>query len=75
MICELLGVPYADRAEFQARTARLLDISLPMDERLELGRASRAYMAELVARAQADPGEDMLGMLVREHATRSPTTS
>ena len=30
-------------------------------------RESRAYMAELVARAQAEPGEDMLGMLVREH--------
>ncbi|HEY0814974.1 MAG TPA: cytochrome P450 [Pseudonocardia sp.] len=68
VICELLGVPYADRAEFQARTARQLDLSLPMDERLALGRAGRAYMDALVARAKADPGEDMLGMLVREHA-------
>lgn len=67
VICELLGVPYGDRADFQARTSKLLDISLPMEERLELGRASREYMADLVARAQADPGEDMLGMLVREH--------
>ena len=30
-------------------------------------RESRAYMAELVARAQAEPGEELLGMLVREH--------
>jgi cytochrome P450 len=67
VICELLGVPYADRAAFQARTSRLLDISLPMDERLELARESRAYMTELVERAQARPGQDMLGMLVREH--------
>jgi len=67
VICELLGVPYADRASFQARTSRLLDISLPMDERLELGRESRGYMADLVARAQALRGDDMLGMLVREH--------
>ncbi len=67
VICELLGVPYADRASFQERTSRLLDISLPMDERLELGRESREYMADLVARAQAEPGEDMLGMLVRDH--------
>ena len=67
VICELLGVPYADRAGFQARTSRLLDISLPVSERAELGRESRAYMADLVARAQAAPGEDMLGMLVREH--------
>jgi cytochrome P450 len=67
VICELLGVPYADRESFQQRTSRLLDISLPMDERLELGRESREYMADLVARAQAEPGEDMLGMLVRDH--------
>jgi cytochrome P450 len=67
VICELLGVPYADREAFQARTARQLDLSIPVPERLELGRQSRAYMAELVARAQAAPGDDMLGMLVREH--------
>jgi cytochrome P450 len=67
VICELLGVPYADRASFQARTSRQLDISLPLDERLELARESREYMAGLVARAQAAPGDDMLGMLVREH--------
>jgi cytochrome P450 len=67
VICELIGVPYADRASFQARTSRQLDISLPMDERLELARESRGYMADLVARAQAQPGDDMLGMLVREH--------
>jgi cytochrome P450 len=67
VICELLGVPYADRAEFQARTARQLDLSVPVPERLALGQESRDYMAGLVARAQAAPGDDMLGMLVREH--------
>jgi cytochrome P450 len=67
VICELLGVPYEDRAEFQQRTGKLLDISLPMEERLELGRESREYMADLVATAQAAPGDDMLGMLVRDH--------
>jgi cytochrome P450 len=67
VICELLGVPYADRTGFQRRTARLLDISLPMEQRMALQRESREYMASLVARAQAAPGEDMLGMLVREH--------
>jgi cytochrome P450 len=67
VICELLGVPYADRAEFQARTNRQIDLSVSVEERLRLGRESRAYMAELVARAQAAPGEDMIGMLVREH--------
>lgn len=69
VICELLGVPYTDRDEFQQRTARQLDLSIPMPERLALQREGRAYMETLVAGAQADPSEDMLGMLVREHGT------
>ncbi len=67
VICELLGVPYADRAAFQERSSRQLDLSISIEERMRAGRESRAYMAELVARAQADPGDDLLGMLVREH--------
>ncbi|MFF7987292.1 cytochrome P450 [Streptomyces sp. NPDC007901] len=66
-ICELLGVPYADRAEFQDRAARFSDVSLPDEERAAAQRENREYMSSLVARAQAEPGEDMLGMLVREH--------
>ncbi|MCU1628487.1 MAG: Linalool 8-monooxygenase [Pseudonocardia sp.] len=73
VICELLGVPYSDREGFQARTGRLLDLSLPMDERMEVQRESRDYMAELVARTQADPGEELLGMLVRKHGDQVST--
>ncbi|HZG90072.1 MAG TPA: cytochrome P450 [Pseudonocardia sp.] len=67
VICELLGVPYADRAGFQSRAARQLDVSLPMPERMRAGAESREYMAELVARARRDPDDDLLGALVREH--------
>jgi cytochrome P450 len=67
VICELLGVPYADREGFQRRTARQLDLSIPVAERLPLQREGRAYMESLVAAAKADPGDDMIGMLVREH--------
>jgi cytochrome P450 len=67
VICELLGVPYADRADFQERSARLLNLSSPVAEQTAAMLENRAYMATLVARAQADPGEDMLGMLVREY--------
>ena len=67
VICELLGVPYADREDFQRRSARQLDLSAPIPERLELQRQGRDYMRSLVQAAQHDPGEDMLGMLVREH--------
>ncbi|HRO28790.1 MULTISPECIES: cytochrome P450 [Micrococcaceae] len=73
VICELLGVPFEDRAEFQHRTERELDISTPPEELLALSREGREYMAQLVARAQAAPGEDLLGMLVREHADELST--
>ena len=69
VICELLGVPYEDRADFQARSGRQLDLSLPIVERMNLQRAGREYMHSLVARARTHPGDDILGMLVREHGT------
>ncbi|MFC4942837.1 cytochrome P450 [Pseudonocardia sp. GCM10023141] len=67
VICELLGVPYTDRAEFQELGARQLDQSLPPQEQVRAQTDARTYMARLVAKARTDPGEDMLGMLVREH--------
>jgi cytochrome P450 len=67
VICELLGVPYSEREQFQRRTRKQLDLSVPMPERLQLQRESRTFMEEQVARAKAAPGDDMLGMLIREH--------
>ncbi|WP_433782500.1 cytochrome P450 [Actinomycetospora sp. CA-101289] len=67
VICELLGVPYGDRDEFQGRAARQVDLSLPLEERGRVAVESRRYMGELVDRARAEPGDDMLGMLIREH--------
>ncbi|STZ26091.1 cytochrome P450 [Mycolicibacterium aichiense] len=69
VICELLGVPYSDRDDFQRRSARQLDLSIPIPERLELVRQGREYMGTLVTAARHAPGEDMLGMLVRDHGT------
>jgi cytochrome P450 len=67
VICELLGVPYEDREDFQRRSARQLDFSVPIPQRLELSRRSREYMGALVERARRQPGGDILGMLVTEH--------
>ncbi|MFG2071332.1 cytochrome P450 [Nonomuraea maritima] len=67
VICELLGVPYEDRDGFQQRTSRMLDMTVPGEERLRQQFEQRMYMEGLVARIQADPGDDLLGMLVREH--------
>jgi cytochrome P450 len=67
VICELLGIPYSERAQFQRRTRQQIDLSVPLEDRMALARESRAFMREQVTRAKAAPGEDLLGMLVREH--------
>jgi cytochrome P450 len=69
VICELLGVPYSDREDFQRRTARQLDFSIPIAERIALQQEGHEYMRSLVTGARRDPGADMLGMLVREHGS------
>lgn len=67
VICELLGVPYDDREAFQRRSDRQLDQSLPFADRYALQRDSHDYMRSLVEKARSHPGDDMLGMLIREH--------
>ncbi|MEU8381823.1 cytochrome P450 [Streptosporangium sp. NPDC048865] len=67
VICELLGVPYEDRDSFQATSAALLDFNRPAAERGKAQMELSAYMTALVGRARAEPGEDLIGMLVREH--------
>ncbi|MFL6115904.1 MAG: cytochrome P450 [Catenulispora sp.] len=67
VICELLGVPYADRDEFQSQSRARVDLSKGPDERTAAAEHTRRYLGELVARQRRTPGEDMLGTLVREH--------
>ncbi|MET7609199.1 cytochrome P450 [Streptomyces avermitilis] len=67
VICELLGVPYADRDGFQRRSVTRFDGTLTMDVRTAAYDASLKYMAELVLRQRADPDESLLGTLVREY--------
>jgi cytochrome P450 len=67
VICELLGVPYADRDGFQRRSLRQLDMALAPLERQAVADESRSYMRSLVERARRAPGDDLIGTLVREH--------
>src|SRR4051794_28529518 len=70
VICELLGVPYADRDRFQRLSRRLFDLTLPFDVRAEADAGLGSYLGELVDRQRAEPGDDMIGMLVREHGAQ-----
>lgn len=67
VICELLGVPGADREDFQRRSGALIDVSIPFTQRYRVQRESHDYMRSLVIQARSRPGDDMLGMLVRDY--------
>ncbi|MCS7476889.1 cytochrome P450 [Umezawaea endophytica] len=69
VICELLGVPWDERDEFLHRSNKQMDLRLPEQERLTLLAELHGYLAGLVARARRDPGDDLLGLLIREHST------
>jgi cytochrome P450 len=61
VICELLGVPYADHDFFQTHTAAMLHRDTPPAERGAAVRALRAYLADLVHRKVRGPSDDVLG--------------
>ncbi|WP_330478908.1 cytochrome P450 [Streptomyces platensis] len=65
VICELLGVPYEDRENFQVNSAKFLVKDQQLDEKMAAYGAMTAYLAELVMRKRAEPGEDILSDLAR----------
>ncbi|MBB4684405.1 cytochrome P450 [Amycolatopsis jiangsuensis] len=67
VICELLGVPWDERDEFQRRSAEQMDLSRPEHERVAALQELHRYLSGLVVRARRSPADDLLGMLVREH--------
>ncbi len=66
-VCELLGVPYADRAGIARRSSIGTDVGNSLAEQLENFEAMAAYMGDLVASARRNPGDNILGDLIRRH--------
>ncbi|MGH3493149.1 MAG: cytochrome P450 [Sciscionella sp.] len=66
-ICELLGVPYADRAEFQRLSMTRFDLFGGTGASLDAISESLSYLREVVAKQRKSPGDGLLGMLVAEH--------
>ncbi|ADJ41852.1 cytochrome P450 [Amycolatopsis mediterranei S699] len=65
VICELLGVPYADRDSFQANSAQFMVREQPLEQKMGAYIALNTYLTELVTNKRADPGEDILSDLAR----------
>jgi cytochrome P450 len=68
VICELLGVPFEDQADFQRRSDTMLDVSVTSKQQAQNTLEMNAYMQSLVNRHRQNPGDDILGMLIRDHA-------
>lgn len=66
VICELLGVPYADRAAFQAWSATLFRIDEDEEKIFAARDAVWDYMRDLVAAKRRRPDEALLSRLVQD---------
>ncbi|GAB2723714.1 cytochrome P450 [Kitasatospora kifunensis] len=64
VICELLGVPYADRGMFQRWTKTLLSLNVPEGTALAARDALHDYMLALVADKRAHPDDGLLSELI-----------
>jgi cytochrome P450 len=66
-ICELLGVPYSDRAEFQRLSTTRFDLLGGVTGSLGAISESMEYLLKIVENQREEPGDGLLGRLVREH--------
>ena len=74
VICLLLGVPYEDHDFFQRSSSTALDSRATEEEKAESSLALFAYMTELVARKEREPGDDMMSRLISDHVATGELT-
>jgi cytochrome P450 len=66
-ICELLGVSYEDREDFQRLGTARFDLFGGASASLGAMSESLTYLSEIVKKQRAEPGDGLLGMLIKEH--------
>lgn len=67
VICDLLGLPVADRADFRRLGVARFDLSKGSAGSFGAAAASREFLIDAVARQRRDPGDGLIGALLREH--------
>jgi cytochrome P450 len=67
VICELLGVPYEDRGEFQRFSMARFDLFGGATASLGAISESLQYLEGVVKKQRDDPGDGLLGMIIKEH--------
>jgi cytochrome P450 len=66
-ICELLGVSYEDRADFQRLSTARFDLFAGAGASFGAISESLSYLSDIVKKQREEPGDGLLGMLIREH--------
>jgi cytochrome P450 len=66
VICEMLGVPYADREDFQSNSSKFMERQVNLEDKVAAYMAMNTYLYELVASKRAEPGDDLLSDLARD---------
>ncbi|MEU9374179.1 cytochrome P450 [Streptomyces sp. NPDC048255] len=69
VICELLGVPYADRETFYRHTVALTSLDATMEDRIAAMTGLQEYMLHLVEAKRAEPTDDVLSELTTSELT------
>lgn len=67
VISELLGVSYEDRDDFRRMSTARFDLLAGAAASLGAMSESLAYLEGVVAKQRTQPGDGLLGMLIREH--------
>jgi cytochrome P450 len=67
VICELLGVPYADHAQFEEWSAALMNHDLPPQEYGAAVYALDTYLDGLVTAKEQEPGDDLLSRFIEKN--------
>lgn len=72
VICELLGVPDADKEDFRSWTAVVVNDSATLEERATAGVSFFTYLTKLIAERTGDPRDDLLSQLIvaKDHEDR-----
>lgn len=66
VICEMLGVPYADREHFQRVSNDIFDQALPIERRNAASMELFGYVHGLVPSKRTEPGDDLLSALAAD---------
>ncbi|MFB7652474.1 MULTISPECIES: cytochrome P450 [unclassified Streptomyces] len=67
-ICELLGVPYEDHAEFEGWSAAMMNHDLSPEEYGAAVQSLDMYLDKLVTQKESQPGDDLISRFLEKNA-------